>query len=511
MAETVYVQPKRIIGFRCPMIYGHFLEHFHREIYGGLYDPESPSSDADGMRKDVITAIRRIKPAIIRWPGGCFASAYHWQHGVGARRQSCFDKSWRVEESNRFGTDEFVSFCRKVAAEPYICTNAGTGTPEEMSQWVEYCNLKTGGQWATRRIRNGNPEPFKVKFWSIGNENYLGGEMGSKSIAEWGTFVRESAKMMKRVDPSIEIAAACMGVDQYYTIRRAPYSPVDWNLSLLKEAGHLLDWISVHGYWDRLYRTERTNATYETCMAYTLDIEKKILSAKYALGLSGYLGKIRVAFDEWNLRGWYHPHIDSDTEDYLTPRDENDINSTYTMADAVFAACFLNCCLRHCDLVGMANFSPTVNARGAIFTHRNGIVLRPTYHVFDLYANSLGDTVIDSWIAQNQGFEDASPGRTREIPDIDVVATKFSGRKGLAFSVVNRSPDSKRSVDFQIPDLGNYRSLSVQTVNGPDKDAYNDIDFPDRIRITKFARRVKNKEKLSFELEPHSVSVLVLE
>ena len=169
------VNHQRVIGKRDPMIYGHFLEHFHRQIYGGIYEPDSPFADEQGMRKDVMEALKRISPAVVRWPGGCYVSAYHWKDGVGPERQPAYDKAWRVEESNRFGTDEFMNFCDKIGAEPYICTNAGTGTPEEMSDWVEYCNLPDQGKWARARISNGHPQPYGVKYWSIGNENYLGG------------------------------------------------------------------------------------------------------------------------------------------------------------------------------------------------------------------------------------------------------------------------------------------------------------------------------------------------
>jgi len=143
-----------------PSIFGQFLEHFHRQVYGGIYDPGSPLADERGFRLDVIRALRELRVPVVRWPGGCFVSAYHWLDGVCAHRQPSYDKAWRVEDPNTFGTNEFVTWCREIGAEPYICTNAGTGTPEEMSNWVEYCNLATEGRWAklrqahcTRRLR----------------------------------------------------------------------------------------------------------------------------------------------------------------------------------------------------------------------------------------------------------------------------------------------------------------------------------------------------------------------
>jgi len=144
----VQINPDRIVGRRDAKIYGHFLEHFHRQIYGGVFDPGSLFADEKGFRIGVLETLLNIRVLVIRWPGGCFVSAYHWKDGIGKKRTPAFDKAWRVEEPNTFGTDEFVAFCRKVGVEPYICTNAGTGTCEEMGNGVEYCNLKNQGRWA---------------------------------------------------------------------------------------------------------------------------------------------------------------------------------------------------------------------------------------------------------------------------------------------------------------------------------------------------------------------------
>jgi alpha-N-arabinofuranosidase len=144
------------------LLFGQFIEHFHRQIYGGIFDPGSPLSDDRGFRTDVIAALRELRVPVVRWPGGCFVSAYHWRDGVGPERSPTYDKAWRVEEPNTFGTDEFVAWCREIGAEPYLCTNAGTGTPEEMSDWVEYCNGRAG-RWAALRRENGCVEPHRVR------------------------------------------------------------------------------------------------------------------------------------------------------------------------------------------------------------------------------------------------------------------------------------------------------------------------------------------------------------
>ncbi len=494
METKVIIDSQRIVGKRDPKIYGHFIEHFHNQVYGGLYDPSSPFADEIGLRKDVMQAIANLDPQIVRWPGGCYVSGYHWEDGVGPVRQPAFDKAWRVEDNNHFGTDEFIALCRKIGAEPYICTNAGSGTPEEMSNWVEYCNLSYEGKYAKRRIANGHVEPFKVKYWSIGNENYLPGEIGAKTAAEWGLYVRESAKMMKRVDPTIEVLAASV-------------ADLDWNLHLLREAGKYLDWISIHGYWDPLWQ-QNNLSPYEACMRYTMEIESQILKAKYILGVFGYLGKIRIAFDEWNLRGWHHPHVDSPTEDYITPRNLNDVNASYTMADAVFTACFLNQCLRHCDVVGMANFAPTVNTRGAIFTHEGGVLLRSTYFVFEVFTKYMGDTVVDCWMPDNDYFEvnDSVTGMKTVIPALDIVATTLSSDSSLRLSIVNRHPD--HVVTLQLPTAG-YSTARLHCVTAPSKDSYNDIHQPNNV-MTSVSDIFNSEDNLTLEIEPHSVNVLIL-
>ena len=491
----VLINPQRVIGTRDPMIYGHFLEHFHRQIYGGIYEPGSPLADEQGMRKDVMEALRRISPAIVRWPGGCYVSAYHWKDGVGPERQPAYDKAWRVEESNEFGTDEFMDFCRKIGAEPYICTNAGTGTPEEMSDWVEYCNLPNQGKWAKARIRNGHEQPYGVKYWSIGNENYLGGEMGSKTVAEWGPFVRESAKMMHRADPRIQLLAAST-------------DDLDWNICLLREAGPYLDWISIHDYWDPCWQ-DNNISPYETCMAMSLHAGDKIYKIKHILGSLGYLGRIRVAFDEWNLHGWHHPNIDSATEPFLEPRDKNDLNDSYTMADAVFTGVFLNECLRNCDVVGMANFAPTVNTRGMIYTHPDGIVLRPTYFVFELYSRFMGDQVLDTWLPESETFEAVWRGKTVQVPSLDTLAVKDSATGSIRVSIINRHPDNVQNVTLAGLVHENGAKAVLYTVNGDGKNAFNDVDHPDDVKIMQKEISLSGMEA-SLTVEPHSVNVLVL-
>lgn len=466
--------PKLTIGQADPMLYGHFLEHFHRQIYGGVYDPTSRFADEDGFRTDVLDALKRIKTPIIRWPGGCYVSAYDWHCGVGKERIPTYDKAWRVEESNEFGTDEFIKLCRKLDCKPYICTNAGTGTAEEMSDWVEYCNLENQGRFARERIANGYEAPHAVKYWSIGNENWGGHEIGSKDSEEWGRLVREAAKMMLRVDPTLELSAAAI-------------DDLDWNLNLLRAAGPYLDWISIHNYWNGS-ADGKTYEDYDTVILHTgEDISGSIRRVRAYLTALNLEKQIKIAYDEWNLRGWYHPNVidiwnreekrKEDKEFYqksvIGERDRNDVNAIYTMADAVFSGAFLNTCLRNCDIVGMACFSPVVNTRGAIFTHKDGIVLRPQYFVFELYANLLKEQVLDIWAEDVPRITGEINGQTKTVDTVDVVVTCGDGV--YAAAVVNKDSENAQTVDFSV--MGSeLKEVRIHTVNGPSADSYNDID-----------------------------------
>ncbi len=489
------ILPDHVVGNRDFMIFGQFLEHFHRQIYGGVYDPGSYLADENGFRRDVIEALRHIKTPVIRWPGGCFVSAYPWKKGVG-QRVPYYDKAWRVEEPNSFGTDEFVAFCREVGAAPFICTNAGTGAPEDMSDWVEYCNLNIG-EWAALRRANGHDKPFKVRYWSIGNENYGAWEMGAKTADEWARLVLESAKMVKRVDHTIELAIASI-------------PDLDWNAKVLRQAGDLLDWVSIHGYWSRASDAGVFEQGYDNIVARAVEPEERIVTVKHILGSLGYLGKLRIAFDEWNLRGWCHPNFMSFGAADHALMDANDINSNYNMADAVFTACFLNSCLRHCDVVGMANFSPAVNTVGPIFTHADGIVLRPTYHVFDLFTNHTYEEIVHSALAAPEFEVESSDGQATSVPYLDAVVTRDSATGAIGVTLVNLHGED--AIPCRIRGFGAsaYGGATVRTVNGKSVDAYNDIDQADAVSISTSQLVFDDASDFSIECPPHSVTVLNL-
>lgn len=465
-------------------ILGHFVEHFHTQIYGGLFEPGSPLADANGFRLDVIAALKELRLPIMRWPGGNYVSDHHWHEAVGPSRIASYNKAWRVEEPNTFGTDEFVKWCALVGCEPYICTNGGNGTAEEMSNWVEYCNGHLSTRYAEQRRANGNTQPFGVRFWGIGNESYGDWQIGAKSAGEWGPYVAESAKMMRAVDENILLSAAAV-------------PDAEWTLSLLKAAGRYLDLVSIHGYWDQIHQVN-TPSDFLTAMMQTEKPERMIEETRHVIGAAGLSGKVRIAFDEWNLRGWHHP--DGNSADKIAARALNDLPDTYTMADAVFTAGFLNSCLRNADIVAMANVAPSVNARGPLFVHPEGIVRRTTFHAMKLYAEHIRTRILAT---VTRSPELAHQGGS--VSSVDAIVSVDA--KGATVTIVNRDPERDAECVVIIDGrklTGDYRG-ELLTASSPND--FNSIEQPDAVapRTELFGDKTG-----SYRVPPHSILMLTV-
>lgn len=476
------------------MIFGGFLEHFDRQVYGGVFEPGSPLADEKGFRRDVIEALRELKVPVVRWPGGCYVSGYHWESGVGKQRKPTDDMAWGVIESNAFGTDEFVELCRVCGWQPYICNNAGNGTVQEMRNWVEYCNGNEG-KYAQLRKDNGFAGPRNVNIWSIGNENWGQHEIGYKPIEQWAPLVLEAAKEMKAADPRIQLSAAALPGEQ-------------WMVPLLKTAGQYLDFISIHGYWLGLWQ-KNDMPDYLTCIMQSEEPEKLITNCVRVLAESGYRGRIKIAFDEWNLRGWHHPGFPRKTvQDYADPevirlvgeRKKNDIPSQYTMADALFSASLLNACLRHAEDVGMANIAPLVNTRGPLFVHPKGIVRRTHFHAMAMHANEL-----ENRVGRVEVKSDALKKGKASIPVVDAVATVNESGDSWAIAMVNRHPDKQAACTVRMKDTVLEGEHAALVLTGDSPDSYNDIESPNRV-VPK--RTAMTFAKGVTHLPPHSLTIV---
>src|SRR5438552_9376983 len=284
--SRIKVDTDRIISEIDPKIYGNFIEHLGRCIDGGVFKEGSPLSDANGFRRDVLDAAKKLNVTILRWPGGNFSSNYHWKDGIGPRdaRPPRLEMAWGTVESNRFRTHEFLQFAEMMGTEPYICANLGTGTWEEAQQWVEYCN--SAEDTATTRLRkqNGRQEPWKVTYWGLGNEMDGPWQMGHRSADDYGKFALEAAKLMKWTDPNVKLIAA--GSSNY----GAGSDWTGWNKTVLEYLKRHADYLSLHLY------VKNVENDFAEFMASSLELDDRTKTAEGTIRnvLSGEPGNRKI-------------------------------------------------------------------------------------------------------------------------------------------------------------------------------------------------------------------------
>ena len=447
-------------------------------------------ADEKGFRLDVIEAIKELKTPVIRWPGGCFVDSYHWQKGVGKDRQSYDDDRWGVVEPNTFGTHEFIELCRRVGAEPYICQN-GLADTQEMADWVAYCNSTTG-KFAEMRKMNGHPEPFDVKFWSVGNE---------RSGRTYIHKVRDGAKAMRQVDPSILVT--CSG-------SHGPQAHID--PYLLKTAGKYLSLLSIHEYWVANYQQHQT-PDYLSCMMLSEKPDAHIRAIVKALDQANMQGQIKIAFDEWNLRSWHHPGFsghnarkvdgkDPEVIALIKARDKSLQPSLYTMADALFCASFFNACLRSAEDVEMTNIACLVNQTGPLYAHPTGIVKRTHFHAMAMYAN-----LLQKCVAKLELKAGSLRHGNQSVGVVDAIATVDEKGEKWSLAIVNRHPSGAVACTIKMGEALLDGTCKATILTGHSPDAYNDIEHPDRVVPKEVELTFKNG---IVELPPHSLIMIQL-
>lgn len=496
LKARISVDAARVQNRVDPHIYGALIEHIGRVVYGGLYEEGSPLSDAQGIRKDVVAAARDWGVTVLRWPGGDFASQYHWLDGVGpvADRPRKYNAAWLQEESNHFGTDEFVSFCRKVGAEPYLCINAGTGAVEEAANWVEYCNATTDTRHANFRRKNGHTEPFNVRYWGLGNEIYGSWQIGHKNAEDYVKFAVESAKLMRWVDPSIKLVA-CGQVDD----------PL-WNKRVLEELVNLVDYISLHDYEgnDDYYETlasvrhfEHNLRAMEAAIELTDGPRGKDLIINWALPSQTSKKRIEIAVDEWNI--WYRKRD-------LWRRDvPNPVEERYNLRDALWVASSLNLMQRLGAMVTLANLAQLTNSIAPIFTSKDGMFLQTTYFPMKLYAHECGSLCLSSQV-ESPAF---SSKTYADIPFLDLSATTDDAKTTIALAVVNRHKSDPIATTIAIENARVEARAEVFEISGASVDAENSFAEPNNVRIEK-----KSFERagatFAYAFPAHSITLLKL-
>lgn len=413
-------------------IYGHFSEHLGRCIYEGYWVGEdSAIENVRGIRQDVVEALKKIKIPVLRWPGGCFADEYHWKDGIGPRkdRPSIVNTHWgKVTENNHFGTHEFLELCAQLGCEPYICGNVGSGTVREMQEWIEYITFDGRSPMADLRRRNGRDEPWKLRFFGIGNENWgCGGNMRPEYYADvyrrYQTYVRNFSE--NRIT---KIACGANSDDTH------------WTEVLMREAGHLMHGLSFHyytvpgGWGNKNSATEFTEADWFETLKLALRMDEFVQKHSAIMDRYDPKKKVGLIVDEWGT--WYR------VEPGTNPGFLYQQNS---LRDALVAGMTLNIFNNHCDRVRMANIAQTVNVLQALMlTQGEKMILTPTYHVFDMYKVHQDATLLPVSIQCAQyGFKD------EKIPSLSVSASRNKDGK-IHISLCNLDPNHSLEVIFEI-------------------------------------------------------------
>jgi len=477
------IDPERRLGSIDPNLYGNFIEHLGRCIYGGLHDEGSKLSDADGIRKDVLEAARRLRITQLRWPGGNFVSGYHWEEGVGPRdsRPARYDLAWFERESNRFGTDEFISYCRKLGTEPYICVNVGNGTLDEATHWVEYCNHKGGTFFSDLRKKNGHAEPYRVKYWGVGNEIYGDWQIGHKNAQDYAKAAVEFAKVMKWMDPSIKLIACGSG------------DPA-WDRPVLEMLVRYVDYISAHHYTV----TDDLKDYYEILGSVAQMEATMRISAGTAETVSAAARKsppVATAFDEWNiLNNW----SDGGKRD-----DVHKFEISYNLRDALWVATALNALQRNCKTVRLANLAQLVNVIAPIYTTPTGMLLRTTYYPLELYANRSARIALDV-LNLSPRFETKNFGGQSYL---DVSATYDEEKRRMTLAVVNRRKEGDVVGTVELQGVRAEPGGRAFVITGPSPESENTIENPKAVS-TQEAKFAASGSSWEYSFRRHSITWL---
>ena len=477
----------RQLGHIHPHIFGGFAEHLGRCLYGGVYEPDSPLADEQGFRTDVLEALGRLNMPIMRYPGGNFASGYRWMDGVGPveARPARPELAWGAIETNCFGTNEFIQFCRKIKTEPCFVVNCGDGDMREARDWVEYCNSSQDTALAKLRRKHGYEAPHNVKYWGIGNEVDGHWQIGYKTPQEYARAYKEFAKVMRWVDPSIKLLASMISSWRSEFVERTQL--------LLDEAADFVDYLAIHWY---VGNPDNNFAKYMTVSEL---LEKRISAIEgliNAMKLQRNIQRpIAIAVDEWNV--WYRTQG-------TTSEERNNLEEIYNLEDALVVAMHFNAFIRHAQSVKMANIAQIVNVIAPIFTNPEGLFLQTIFYPFELYRRTCGNIALDPfWKGDTFSADDHTALRT-----LDVSASLNEADKSLTVFVVNRSQTDALETTVSL-DSGDFAGdVQAHVINGPDIKATNSFAQPHQVR-TKTAALTAERRQFVHSFEPHSITALV--
>ncbi len=487
----VKIDTSKIIGHASPFLLGQFVEHLERCIYDGIW-----SADGQKIREDTVDLIRQLNPPMIRYPGGNFASGYHWEDGIGPRelRPHRHDAAWQAEESNQVGTDEFLAFCENIGTEPCLVVNDGSGTPEEAASWVAYCNSSAETEFGLKRSANGHREPYNVKYWGIGNEVWGAWQIGTTSAAEYVKRMKRFISAMKTVDPTIKIIAV-----GNHPVTDSPEDPAaQWNREVLETAGDQIDFLSWH-----IYQPEKEGwqedandlDVFKSICAAPLDIQIYIERVHKQIVAAGLQNKVTQALDEWNV--WLPPKHGETSMHHVT----------FTMRDALYVASTLATLYRNGNAVGIANLAQLVNVLPLIQTNNDIAVATTIYYPFIIFAQMFNHVV--SLQVSSQTFVNLQMGPNinthTEVPYLDAVASIDEKGDKLTAIFINRDPIQRMQVTIKFESGSTFQPRSTLCIKANHPLASNSFQNPHRVRITSGKSPALKGESLALTMEPASI------
>ena len=465
-AKIILDQDYRI-GLIDKRIYGSFIEHLGRAVYGGIYEPGHPLADELGFRTDVMDAVRRLGVPLVRYPGGNFVSGFHWEDSVGPveKRPKRLDLAWFTTETNEVGLHEFAAWCEKAGSELMYAINLGTRGPEQARDIVEYANHPGNSKFSDMRIANGRKDPLGIKLWCLGNEMDGPWQMGQKTAYEYGRVANESAKMMKWVDPSIELVACGSSGTGMPTFG-------DWELQMLNECYENIDYVSLHRYYG--------NPTGDTAgfLARTMDMDdfiKCVSSICDAVkGKKHSRKQVNLSFDEWNV--WYHSN-EQDQE--VWKREKWDralplLEDVYNFEDALLVGSMLITLLRNADRVKVACLAQLVNVIAPIMTRNGGGCWAQTIYYPFMHASKYGRgtslrAIVSSPVYDCSDYEG--------VPTLDAAAT-LADDGSLSVFCVNRDLSEPCLLDLDLRSFGKMKMSEHLLLHHDDVKAVNTEDSP---------------------------------
>ncbi|MBZ0285421.1 MAG: alpha-N-arabinofuranosidase [Anaerolineae bacterium] len=490
---TLMIRDDAPIGTISPRLYGHFAEHLGRCCYDGLWvgTKNAVVPTYNGFRKDVVDALKAMPVPLLRWPGGCYADHYHWRDGIGTAEQravrlgmSC---GLQVEDDNSLGTHEFMALCRLLGAEPYLAGNMGSGSVQEMCDWVEYCNTRVNTNLARERTANGSAEPFDVVLWGVGNENWgCGGNYDAESYAR---EYRRYATMLRHVEPRAQLVAC--GHDDA------------WNLEFLKTNQRhlgLMDHFSIHRYWiNGGTELDFSEEQYYTLLAEAEATEDFVRrTAEYireSLGTNTH--KVGIALDEW---GVWHPEARSWGPDNELHRSPITYEQAGTMRDAVATAIALEGFHHQCDVLALANLAQIVNVLHApVMTEGAAMWLTPTYYTLQMHTPHLGAMALKVDVTEGSSM----PGHVNAA----VTATASTGQHGKTVTLVNRHFSESASVRLAAGAVGQVVNAMLLASDSPR--AVNSAQDPDCVKPVSLAVQADGAGQWRLELPAHSIATVV--